>query len=119
MVFSADTIIFICDKKDSIYADKALVGTTRYRVFLEYLDVLQLSVNDVLLYHEDDYKTVEAIAGQDPKVRVITLGSAAEKAIKGLQLNYMSLPLTISDVKTNELDSELAKVGNYIHDRQN
>lgn len=119
MKASVDTVIFVCDKVDSLYADKPLVGTGNYRTFLEYLDILLVSVNDTLLYHEDDVNTIEAIASTDSGVRVITLGSAAEINVSSLTIPHMSLPLNAVEIPTIELKSRIAEVRDFIHDYQN
>lgn len=115
------TAIFVSDSSLDVYNDRALIGTEAYRVFLEYLAVFDLSINDALLYNEKDCHIIEAIAVNDSSVRVMTLGQVAEEAIKGLNVPYFPLP----DLSTKQLDlqslnfhSVLNDCKDYIHDHR-
>lgn len=113
------TVIFVSDSALDVYNDRALLGTTAYRVFLEYLYTLDLHVRDVLLYNEKDSRTIEAIAVNDGGVRVVTLGKVAEEVMKELNVPYFSLPdlsAKMQDLQSFDFKVMLNNCKDYVHD---
>jgi len=113
------TVIFVSDSDVDAYNDRALIGTEAYRVFLEYLHVLDLSINDTLLYNEKDSRKIEAIAVADPDVRVITLGARAQEAMESLNVPYFALPhleRNTTPLRSLNFESVLNDCKDYVHD---
>lgn len=112
------TVIFVSDSNLDVYNDRALIGTEAYRVFLEYLAVFDLSINDTLLYNEKDCPIIEAIAVNDSSVRVMTLGETAEQAMTELNVPFFPLPdlqAKQQDLQSLNFQSVLNDCKDYIH----
>lgn len=113
------TVIFVSDSALDVYNDRALLGTTAYRVFLDYIYYLDLHVRDVLLYNEKDSRTIEAIAVNDGGVRVVTLGEVAEQVMKELSVPYFPLPdlsSNMQDLQSLNFSIVLNNCKDYVHD---
>lgn len=114
-----NTVIFVSDSKNDVYADRALLGTDAYKVFLEYLNVLGVSINDALLYNDKDFRKIDAIARADETVRIVTLGKVAEEVIKRLAIPYFALPVINEDnssLQSLDFNVLIKSCKDYIHD---